>query len=135
VPVPTLEQIERRFRPAVQRDLLRRGGKVRRAAQDNLRGYGGHIRRVRTGDLLRSIVVTPRSWNAIRIGSPLRRARWVHDGTGIFGPRRERIYPRHAKALRWRDSRTGDFIFARSIRGMRPNAFLVDALQAARDGV
>jgi hypothetical protein len=41
------------------------------------------------------------------LGSGKRVALWLEKGTGLFGPRRARIYPRHAKALRWNQGTTG----------------------------
>lgn len=41
-------------------------------------------------------------------------------GTGIYGPKKQRIFPRHAKFLRWVDPDTGQVKFARSVRGVRP---------------
>jgi hypothetical protein len=54
----------------------------------------------------------------------------VHNGTGIYGPRRHPIYPRRAKALRWK-AVDGKTIFAKSVKGMKKNQFLKDALSAA----
>lgn len=41
-------------------------------------------------------------------------------GTGIYGPRKARIYPRHAKFLSWIDPDSGVRKFARSVRGVKP---------------
>ena len=41
-------------------------------------------------------------------------------GTGIYGPTRQRIYPRRAMFLRWRNTDTGKICFARSVRGVKP---------------
>lgn len=57
---------------------------------------------------------------------------YVHNGTGLYGPRRALIYPRRAKVLRWR--RNGGYVYARYTRGMRPNTFLTSALAAAHAG-
>lgn len=87
-----------------------------------------------------------------RVGSPLRYAVWVHEGTGIYGPRGAPIVPRSASVLRWpvrgtsssRPSRvpgrgrvttksltpTG-FAYARSVKGSPARRFLTEALPAA----
>ncbi|HLR97592.1 MAG TPA: hypothetical protein VK053_23935 [Jiangellaceae bacterium] len=57
-----------------------------------------------------------------RVGFSARHALWVHEGTGIYGPRRAPIVPRRAQVLAWRDR--GGWRYARSVRGMRPRPFL-----------
>ncbi len=47
----------------------------------------------------------------------------VHEGTGLFGPYAQRIYPKLRKVLRWVGA-GGQVIFARSTAGQRPNRFL-----------
>ena len=51
--------------------------------------------------------------------SPL--ARWIKKGTGIHGPRKRRIVPRKAKALRFEIG--GTVVFARSTQGMQKNPY------------
>ncbi|WP_202638995.1 HK97 gp10 family phage protein [Bailinhaonella thermotolerans] len=70
------------------------------------------------------------------IGSSLHYAIYVHNGTGIYGPRKRRIVPISSKVLAWesRDPKTtpknrGTMVFAPSVAGMEPRPFLVDALQ------
>jgi hypothetical protein len=127
----------------VAKDALRRGYRVQARARRNLSGVtGSGPRRVDTGALRASIKVTlyTNITNmTVRVGSNLRHARWVHDGTGIYGPRRTRITPRRARALVWR-AKTGagsngrgrwrGYVVVSSTRGMRPNPFLRDALPA-----
>jgi hypothetical protein len=64
----------------------------------------------------------------------VRYARWVHNGTGIYGPRHRPIKPKRAKALRFKGRRFGKsgWVYARQVKGMKPNPFLEDALIAAR---
>jgi len=49
-------------------------------------------------------------------------ALYLEYGTGIFGPKGQRIYPKNAKALHWTDKQ-GEH-FAKSIKGMRPQPFI-----------
>lgn len=136
-------QLIGRWRPAVARDLLRRGFKVQARARVLLGGGGGHPKRIDTGDLRSSVQVQLRALAGapvVRIGSNRKTARWVHDGTGIYGPRGRPITPKSAKVLVFSSalygSKTGKNrgkVFARSVKGMRPNPFLKDALPAARD--
>lgn len=120
----------------VAKDLLRRGYKVQARAKVLISGSGpAHPKRVNTG-LTRSsiqvkLIATPDL--AVRIGSSLLRAKWIHDGTGLYGPRRHVITPRNASVLRFKPKGKFKFVYARSIKGMRRNRFLKDALPAAGD--
>jgi hypothetical protein len=48
-------------------------------------------------------------------------------GTGIYGPRGRKITPKKAKALVFRVN--GELVFAKSVRGIKPNPWLVKALE------
>lgn len=115
------------------KDLLRRGIRVQARARRNLGGTtGSGPRRVQTGQLRASVSTQLRSFQglpAVRVGSNLKRAKWVHDGTGIYGPKKKPITPKSKKTLRWRGPH--GYIFAKSVKGMRPNPFLEKALPAA----
>lgn len=41
-------------------------------------------------------------------------------GTGVYGPKKRRIVPRNKKLLAWRDYDSGQWHFARSVRGVKP---------------
>lgn len=114
---------------SAERQLRQRAEAVKRQAQKNLlRPPGGFD----TGRLSASIEVvrtTEGGVVAYRVGTKLPYAGYVHNGTGIYGPRGQMIKPAHAKALRWRGP-GGDVIFAKQVKGMKPNPFLRDALHA-----
>jgi phage gpG-like protein len=121
-------------RGGVVQDLLRRGLLVETQAKRNLGGVGGP-KRVDTGRLRASIntqLVTRNGEPAVLVGTNVFYARWVHDGTGIYGPRARRITPKNHKRLRFRPSGSRKYVYARSVAGMRPNAFMKNALHAAR---
>lgn len=70
--------------------------------------------------------------------SDLEYALYVHEGTGIYGPKGTPIRPKRGQYLVFeaRNARTtprgrGNLVFARQVRGQRPNRFLLRALQAA----
>lgn len=120
----------------VAKDMIRRGLKVESAAKRRL---GSNPRRVDTGRLRASITTQLISYNgrpAVRVGTNVKYARYVHDGTGIFGPYSEVIRPKTKKALSWvtkgKGRKKGNRVFAKYVIGMRPNPFLKDALKAAR---
>lgn len=87
-----------------------------------------------TGDLRRSI----RSEDA-RMVRPTRAtgrvvawaayARFQHEGTGLYGPRRARIRPKRAKVLRFYWKKVRAVVFTPSVRGSPATKFMVRAMQ------
>jgi hypothetical protein len=119
----------------VVQDLLRRGLRVETQAKRNLGGIGGP-KRIDTGRLRASIntqLVSRNGQPAVLIGTNVRYAVWVHEGTGIYGPRHRRITPKSHKYLRFRPRGSRKFVYAKSVVGMRPTPFMRNALRAARD--
>lgn len=119
----------------VAKGLLLRGYKIQAQAKKNLGGAtGSGPKRVDTGLLRSSITVQlTRGQNgalAVRVGTAVRYAYWVHEGTGLYGPRHARIYPRTARYMRWKNKATGKYVFAQSTKGMVGNPFLVKAIPA-----
>jgi hypothetical protein len=107
------------------RHMLTRGHRVRRAARRNINS--------RSGDLARSIdvkIIIENGGAGVRVGSDLFYARFVHDGTGIYGPRQRPIRPERRKALAFGGSQ-GTVVVASS-SGQRGTKFLLRALDAAR---
>ena len=118
------------------RDMLRRGLKVESAAKRNLAGANGAPRRINNGILRNTTKATPttyRGFPAVRIGTPVWYALLVHDGTGLYGPKKRAITPKTKKALRFKPKGSSRFIIRRSVKGMVANPFLKDALPAAAD--
>jgi hypothetical protein len=127
----------------VAKDLKKRGERVERAAKRNLSGTGGSgPKRVDTGALKASVkaqLIMQPEGPTVRVGTNLYYARYVHDGTGIYGPKRAVIKPKRAKALVFRSKLYGQksgpfrgFVVVKSVKGMKPNPFLRDALPAFR---
>lgn len=129
---------------ALAKDMIKRGARVVNQAKRNISGIGGSgPKRVDTGHLRSSIkqqlVIRPEG-ASVRVGTNVRYARWVHDGTGIYGPRREVIKPKRARVLVFRSLTHGQksgkfrgFVVTKSVKGMRPNPFLRDALPAFKN--
>lgn len=103
-----------------------------------------------TGALAGSIEPTVNVYGRLvvgRVGTPLFYARYLHEGTGIYGPKRRPIVPVTAKALRFKAGRMigplpagkagtspedrGGWIFAKSVKGIPPHPFLVEAFERA----
>lgn len=81
---------------------------------------------VRTSNLVNSITsdVSPDGKKAeVRVTAPY--AEFVHRGTGIFGPYKQRIFPIIKKALFW----PGASHPVKSIKGMKPNPFFDRAIK------
>lgn len=131
---PSEHQIVGDLQKKIARDLLRRGFRVQAEARRLLGGAAGHPKRVDTGLLRSSIrvrLVTWRGHPAVRIGTNVKYATYVRRGTGIYGPHKHRIVPKTKKALAFTSKKYGKVV-VRSVRGMRKNDFLRDALSAAR---
>lgn len=123
----------------VAKNLVKRAVRVESAAK---RRISSNPKRVDTGRLRSSIAWEVRIYGNMpiaRIGTNVKYAKFVHDGTGIYGPYSTVIRPKHAKALKWKSKQYGakkgkykGFAFAKYTVGMKPNPFLKDALKAAK---
>jgi hypothetical protein len=129
-----INELLRSPRGGVARDLLRRGLLVETQAKRNLGGVDGP-KRVDTGRLRASIntqIIIHAGQPVCVVGTNVRYALWVHDGTGIYGPRHRMIKPRLRKRLRFKPRGSARYVYARAVRGIPPNRFLANALRAAR---
>ena len=68
----------------------------------------------------------------VRIGTNVEYAIFVHEGTGIYGPKGVPIRPSRAKALVFTPYGAVKPVFAKQVKGMPANPFLVNALWAAK---
>lgn len=129
-----LDRLLKSSEGGVAKDLLRRGLLVETQAKRNLGGQDGP-KRVDTGRLRASIntqMIRRNGQPVVVVGTNVFYARFVHDGTGIYGPRHRMIRPVRAKRLRFKPHGSGRYVYARAVRGMAPNHFLANALRAAR---
>lgn len=97
---------------------------------------------VDNGDLRDSLNISPVRREGgelvVNVGTDLEYGLFVHEGTGIYGPRGDVIRPVRAKALRWtakanvgapgRPRFARNVVFAKYVRGVRPRPFLKEAL-------
>ena len=100
----------------------------------------------KTGNLGRSITVGSVDKKSATVEVRAKYARWVEEGTGIYGPRKQKIVPKSKKALRWTGggasrvrlsgrSRVvggqalGQAIFAKSVKGRKATPFLRPAAE------
>lgn len=114
----------------VAKELLKRGLRVESKAKINL---GTDPKRIDSGRLRSSIRANMYIINnkpVCRVGTDVKYARFVHDGTGLYGPHAQRIYPKNGPVLSWKSG--GVYVYAKSTKGMRPNPFLKNALSAVK---
>jgi hypothetical protein len=71
--------------------------------------------------------------DAAVVSTGVKHALYVHEGTGIYGPRKQPLRPRTKKVLAWRSG--GRWHFARSVKGMRANPFMERAAKRSTPGV
>ena len=124
--------LRRLFAPGgpVERDLYRRAIRVQTRARQILRSAG----RIDTGRLVNSITIEMVRRTGVpvaRIGTNVSYGRYIHDGTGIYGPRGRPIRPVRARFLVFTPKGQTTPVFARQVRGVRPTPYLRDALPAA----
>lgn len=123
----------------VWRDTQRRANRVLNAARRNAPVDEGRLR----GSLSLRMQAGPGGEPIGVVGSNLRYAIFVHEGTGIYAGRGF-IRPRRARVMRWpvknnsgvgrrrfRGGSTARYAYATKVRGVKGRPFLRDALQAA----
>lgn len=110
----------------VGKDAMKRGRRVEAAAKRKVH--------VRSGRLQRSIKAKRDRVDgeaAVSVEASAKHAKFVHDGTGVYGPTGLPIRPKSRSVLKFRVG--GLTVFAPSVRGQRGTHFLRDALRAAVD--
>lgn len=120
---------------AVYKDMLKRCIRVESAAKRNL---SSGPKRVNTGRLRSSVThdISVIGGHIVgRVGTNVDYALYVHEGTGLFGPKHQLIRPKSAKVLRFNAKGKGKkgVVFAKYVRGMEKNPFLKNALPAFRN--
>jgi hypothetical protein len=111
----------------VVREMVKRGKKVETLAKRLCPVDHGRLR-----SDIHLDVVTRGSVTGVRIGSSLDYALYVHEGTGIYGPRGRPILPKSGRFLVFTPRGGSKIVFAKSVRGTPGKPFLTEALAAAR---
>ena len=105
----------------------------------------------RTGNLQHTIVSGLKDAHTVQVTARASYAAYVELGTGLYGPKHEKITPKAKLAMRWmggpssafrltgsvRSGKAGagaGYIYARSTKGMRPRPYLLPGAQAAIKG-
>lgn len=96
--------------------LFQVGSEVAEIARDKTAPF-------KTGNLKRDIQVINVSSKSVTIGNTLKAsyAKFVHNGTGIYGPKKAKITPKKARALKT------PYGFKKSIKGQKANPYLENA--------
>jgi hypothetical protein len=108
----------------VGRELYRRGIRVQARARQ--------LCPVDTGRLRASInveITTSHNRLACRVGTNVKYAMMIHNGTGIYGPKARPIRPTHASVMAFTPRGGNAMVFASSVRGTPATLFLTDALR------
>lgn len=90
------------------------------------------VRRGRLRSSIRSSVTSFPTGPVGRVETHVTYAWYIMKGTGIYGPRHAPIYPKRAKFLKFKPKGKNKFVYARSVKGIKPNPFLENALQDIR---
>jgi hypothetical protein len=106
----------------VARGILKIGKKVERKAKRLVPVDQGILRNSINTELI------IRRGPVARIGTKTKYALAVHNGTGIYGPRGVPITPKKGKVLVFTSRKTGQLVFAKSVKGMKGTPYLRDAL-------
>jgi hypothetical protein len=133
-----LQYIYRSPQGPMARHLLKQGIRVQSGARKNLNGGVSGPRRINTG-LLRSTLSTQLGVDSdglvVRVGSKLKYALFVHEGTGLYGPKRQVIRPKNGKFLVFKSkkskAKSGKWkgkVVVPYVKGIKPNRFLTTAL-------
>lgn len=112
---------------AVARDLYRRGLRVEATAKQLVPVDTGRLRSSITTEL-----VTDRGELAVQIGPHVDYARFVHDGTGIYGPRHAPIVAHAGRVMVFTPRGASGPVFTLSSRGTPAHHFMTEALPAFR---
>jgi hypothetical protein len=120
---------------ATVKNMLQRGKRVEGEAKRLAKTDRGRLRTSIHASLVESQGVT-----GVQIGSNLKYAIWVHEGTGIYGPQGQMIRSPRGKVMVYRPRKfnasgrriKSGKIFIQKSRGQKPNRFLADAMPAAR---
>lgn len=107
----------------VMRKLFARGKRIESTAKRLCPVDHGRLRSSITTQFYSSGAGT-----VIRVGTDVEYARFVHDGTGIYGPRGAVIRPRRSKVLVFQGS-NGKTAFARYVRGSEGRPFMTRAMR------
>lgn len=119
-----LQHMLRNPKGQVAKSILKIGKKVERKAKRLVPVDHGVLRNSITTELI------IRRGPVARIGTKTKYALHVHEGTGIYGPKKMPITPKRGKVLVFTSRKTNQLVFARLVKGMKGTPYLRNALIA-----
>lgn len=121
----------------VVREAFRRCARVESRAKVLISGEMVNVRTGRLRSSIRSVIGISRDGTHVsvvgRVGTNVKYGRYLHQGTGIYGPRHQRIRPVRARVLAF-PGEGGEMVFRASVAGVRPRPFLRRALRETAGG-
>lgn len=106
----------------VARGIYKLGKKVERKAKRYTPVDQGVLRNSITTELV------IRKMPVARVGTKVKYALYVHEGTGIYGPKGVPITPKNSKLLVFTSRKTKNLVFTKSVKGMKGTPYLRRAL-------
>jgi phage gpG-like protein len=106
----------------VAKGILKIGKKVERKAKRLVPVDHGVLRNSISTELI------IRRGPVARIGTKVKYALYVHEGTGIYGPKNSPIIARPGKVMAFTLRKSGKLIFTKKIKGMKGTPYLRNAL-------
>jgi hypothetical protein len=135
-------QLKAAIRDAQRKLLMDLGKYVHSKATIYPPPSGGNYKRTLTlgGSITVDAPVMQASGSYIEVGTNLKYARYVEEGTGLYGPKGARIYAKPGKVMAWpaigakggkkgKKGKGGGMIFARSTKGMPGWHYMKKAFQ------
>lgn len=110
------------------REVRERGERIKTRAQELV---GVDTGRLRASIYVRNFAIMGNP--SVLIGFGTDYGVFHHEGTGLWGPTHSPIRPKTASVLVFTPKGGGGKVYARSVRGSKPNPFLRDAIRAGAD--
>jgi hypothetical protein len=117
------------MRTDIARAMLRVGLQVETRAKTLCPVDSGYLR-----SSINTRLAVEKAVPVVYVGSHVEYALWVHEGTGIYGPRHTPIRPIHGKYLVFKPKGSTRTVYAKQVRGMRGRPFLAQALRDVLGG-
>jgi hypothetical protein len=121
----------------VWNQMLRIGNEIQNVAKAKVPVDNGRLR-----NSIKYEMRTEKKMPVVYVGTKVKYAIFVHNGTGVHGPKGTPITPKTKQFLSWRVRNTSGtkaryakkkgktvYAFAKKVQGVRPRPFLTDAMQ------
>lgn len=120
------EEVNRGFAKGIQRVTAQ----MAQASQQNAPYKTGNLRRSIHAEVASLGGLTGKVIQDSGVG---KYGEWVHNGTGIYGPKGTPIVPVNKKVLAWKTK--GGMVFAKSVKGMKARPYMKQAFEQKKPEV